>query len=44
MDYAIDNITVTVEKNADAGRDRLLAYNMANATMKEDKKEDKENA
>lgn len=44
MDYVIDNVTVSVEKNTDTGRAALIAYDMAHAAMKEERKEEKENA
>ncbi|MDY4617269.1 MAG: hypothetical protein SO445_06115 [Lachnospiraceae bacterium] len=44
MDYVIDNVTVSVEKNKDAGGAALIAYDVAHAAMKNERKEEKENA
>lgn len=44
MDYVIDNVTVSVEKNTDTGRATMIAYDMAHAAMKDERKEENKNA
>lgn len=44
MDYVTNNVTVSVEKNTDTGRATMIAYDMAHAAMKDERKEEKENA
>ena len=44
MDYVTNDVTVSVEKNTDTGRATMIAYDMAHAAMKDERKEEKENA
>ena len=40
MDYVIDNVTVSTDKREDAGQAALIAYDMAYAAKKNEKKEE----
>ena len=44
MDYVIDNVTVSNDKREDAGQAALIAYDMAYAAKKNEKKEEKKDA
>lgn len=44
MDYVINNATVSIEQREDTGNAALIAYDMAYAAMKNEKKEEKKDA
>ena len=44
MDYVIDNVMVSVDKNSDTGRAALIAYDMYLAAINDERKEDDEDA
>lgn len=44
MDYVTDNVVVSIEQREDTGNAALIAYDMAYAAMKNEKKEGKRDA